>query len=104
MSNNFKEAAAVTSGQQINALGHAPGRSDPTAVDTGQGYFYKQDFMADLSKKCANKDFELVTRLLNNFGPSDKASNLLLEKKNLETAHATEGKELRDILVRKLVD
>lgn len=32
--------------------------STPEAVNSGASYFFKQDYMADLTKKCAGKDFE----------------------------------------------
>jgi hypothetical protein len=68
MSTNFKEAATIVNGTQItggndnqpsNSLikGDKVG-SAPDGGDAGASYFYKQDYVADLSKKCFSKDFE----------------------------------------------
>ena len=58
--------------------------SVPEAVSTGAPYYYKHDYLADLTKKCASRDFEQVSKLLGNLGPSDKSTNWFFEKKNLE--------------------
>ena len=74
----------------------------PEAVSTGAPYFYKQDYLADLTKKCASKDFEQVSKLLGNLGPSDKSTNWFLEKKNLERVNDSEGREIRDLIDTKV--
>ena len=53
--------------------------SAPDSVNTGGSYFYKTDYIADLTKKCATKDIAQVSKILTNMGTSDKASNWLLE-------------------------
>jgi len=68
-----KNVTGVSSGEKVG--------SAPDAVSTGASYFYKQDYMADLAKKCASKDFEQVSKLMANLGPQDKASNWLLEQR-----------------------
>lgn len=89
MSTNFKEAAGIVNGTQISGAGPMQHSnllikgdkvsSAPDGADGGGSYFYKQDYVADLSKKCQSKDFEQVSKLLTNIGANDKASNWLLE-------------------------
>ena len=55
-----------------------------------KGYYYKQDYMADLLHKCHSNDMHQVNRLLINLGTQDKASNFLLEQRNLKRATAME--------------
>ena len=67
MTTNFKEAAAMVNGSMMLrpaltpnsnqlAIGDKVG-SAPDGVDAGASYFYKTDYIADLSKKCSGKDF-----------------------------------------------
>ena len=74
----------------------------PEGVSTGAPYYYKQDYMADLTKKCATKDFEQVSKLLGNLGPSDKSTNWFLEKRNLERVNDNQGREIRELLDNKV--
>ena len=76
--------------------------SAPDGATTGAAYFYKQDYMADLAKKCASKDFTQVSKLLGNLGPADKSSNYLLEQRSLNRAQASEGREIRDLIDKKV--
>ena len=76
--------------------------SAPDVTASGGTYFYKQDYMSDLSKKCASKDFAQVSKILTNMGTSDKATNWLLEQRTLHRAHANEGKEIRNMIDDKV--
>jgi len=76
--------------------------SAPEAVTTGASYFFKQDYMADLAKKCASKDFTQVSKLLGNLGPADKSTNWLLEQRTLNRAQASEGREIRELIDNKV--
>lgn len=58
--------------------------------------------MADLSKKCATKDFEQVAKLLPNLGLSDKSSNWLLEQRNLLRSQAPNEKEISSLIEDKV--
>lgn len=74
-------------------------------IDTGAGYFSKNDYVADLLKLCqVRKDTEQVNRLLLNLGTQDKASNWLLEQRNLARAFSKENREIRDLLNQNTVD
>ena len=44
------------------------GSAGPEGLNTGSSYFYKADYIADLSKKCASKDMDQVSKLLTNIG------------------------------------
>jgi hypothetical protein len=67
MSSNFKEAAAIVNGSVMLGPALTPNSnqlgigekvgSAPDGVDAGASYFYKTDYIADLSKKCSGKDF-----------------------------------------------
>lgn len=67
MSTNFKEGAGIVNGTQITGSGPLPHsnqltKSDkvgsaPDGGDAGASYYYKQDYLSDLSKKCQSKDF-----------------------------------------------
>jgi len=70
------------------------------AVDAGKGYYYKQDYMADLLHKCHSNDMHQVNRLLINLGTQDKASNFLLEQRNLKRATAMEQRDIRDSITK----
>lgn len=108
MSTNFKEAAGIVNGSvmlgpALNPNSNQLGLGDkvgsaPDGVDAGASYFYKTDYIADLSKKCSGKDFAQISKLLTNMGTSDKASNWLLEQRTLQRAMATEGRDLRDLI------
>jgi hypothetical protein len=58
--------------------------------------------MADLTKKCASKDFHQVSKLMGNLGPSDKSTNWFLEKRNLERGNGSPGREIRDLIDKKV--
>ena len=80
--NTVRDAQGSTKSTSKNVTGVSSGEkvgSSPEAVSTGASYFFKQDYMADLAKKCASKDFEQVSKLLGNLGPSDKSTNWFLE-------------------------
>lgn len=112
MSTNFKEAAGIVNGSvmlgpALNPNSNQLGLGDkvgsaPDGVDAGASYFYKTDYIADLSKKCSGKDFAQISKLLTNMGTSDKASNWLLEQRTLQRAMATEGRDLRDLIQDKV--
>lgn len=76
--------------------------STPEAVSSGASYYFKQDYMADLTKKCATKDFEQVTKLLTNLGPSDKSSNWFLEQRNLQRAQTSHENEISNLIDEKV--
>jgi hypothetical protein len=112
LSTNLKEAAGVVNGSQMIAPAHVPGSnqlgigdkvgSAPDGADAGASYYYKADYIADLTKKCSGKDFTQISKLLTNMGTSDKASNWLLEQRTLQRAMATEGRDLRDLIQDKV--
>ena len=91
-----KNVSGVTSGEKVG--------SAPETISTGASYFYKQDYMADLAKKCASKDFAQVSKLVANLGPNDRSSNWFLEQRTLTRAAATQGREVRDLIENKIVD
>ena len=121
MTTNFKEASAnVNTMQNIipqnsvvqtssTSNGHVAGvngnekiGTTPDGTSTGGNYFFKQDYMSDLTKKCASKDFAQVSKLCTNIGTSDKATNWLLEQRTLQRAEATEGREIRELIDKKV--
>ena len=59
------------------------GSGAPDGLNTGPSRFSKADYIAALSKKCASKDIDEVSKLLTNIGTQDKASNILIEQRNL---------------------
>ena len=56
--------------------------------------------MADLAQKCATRDMEQVAKLLPNLGPNDKASNWLLEQRNLMRSDG--DKEISGLIAHKV--
>jgi hypothetical protein len=46
---------------------------------------------------------QIVNRLVGNLGTSDKASNFLLEKRNLEKAQSIENKAIRDLISSNVI-
>ena len=112
LSTNLKEAAGIVNGSQMLAPSQVPNSnqlgggdkvgSAPGDADAGGSYFYKTDYISDLSKKCSGKDFAQISKLLTNMGTSDKASNWLLEQRTLQRAMATEGRDLRDLIQDKV--
>jgi len=56
--------------------------------------------MADLLHKCHSNDMHQVNRLLINLGTQDKASNFLLEQRNLKRATAIEQRDIRDNITK----
>jgi hypothetical protein len=76
MSSNLKETSGVINGQSIAEVnGGEPNQNliDTAKVgqngdNTGGSYFYKADYMSDLTKKCASKDLSQINKLLANIG------------------------------------
>ena len=84
MTQNMKETAA-----RVNNLTAGGGQ-----------YFYKNDYVGDSVR--LSDAMQSVSRLLGNLGTSDKASNFLLEQRNLMRAQAKENKEIRDLIQEKV--
>ena len=66
----------------------------------GANYFFKNDYVGDSMR--LTDAMQSVSRLLGNLGPSDKASNFLLEQRNLMRAQSKENKEIRDLIEEKV--
>jgi len=66
----------------------------------GGGYYLKNDYVADSMR--LSDAMQSVSRLLGNLGTCDKASNFLLEQRNLMRAQSKENKEIRDIIEEKV--
>jgi hypothetical protein len=62
----------------------------------GSSYHLKNDYVGD-SLRLVNS-MQSVSRLLSNLGTSDKASNFLLEQRNLMRVQALENKEIRGLI------
>lgn len=66
----------------------------------GSGYFLKNDYIGDTMR--LSEAMQSVSRLVGNLGTSDKASNFLLEQRNLLQVQAKENKEIRELLDEKV--
>ena len=84
MTQNLKETAARVQG----------------LTQGGASSFLKNDFVGDCHR--FSDAMQSVTRLLGNLGPADKASNFLLEQRNLLRAQSRENREIRDLIEEKV--
>jgi hypothetical protein len=66
----------------------------------GASYFYHHDYLADQMR--LSEQMRSVSRLVGNLGTSDKASNYILEQRNLLRAQAKENKVIRDLIDDKV--
>lgn len=66
----------------------------------GSQYFLNNEFVGDSMRM--TDAMQSVSRLLNNLGTADKATNFLLEQRKLMHAQANENKLIRDLINEKV--
>jgi len=84
LTQNMKETAA-----RVNGL-----------TAGGSSYHWKNDFVGDSARLV--EQMQSVCRLIGNLGTSDKASNFLIEQRNLMKAQSQENKEIRDLIQERV--
>lgn len=70
------------------------------STEGSASYFLNNEFVGDSMR--LSEAMQSVSRLLNNLGTADKASNFLLEQRKLVHAQANENKLIREMIDSKV--